>query len=195
MAINNCDYLIKGGLVPDCEKPLVGGYETEALILNFDEVMFECLTTAPRGEWNAAVRKVGTMGYPIKMIGATPFNGTAKTGVISPAGNRVQKTVKFVFADSGLSADNQADLLHNGKFIIITRPLDAGSDGKSKFEIIGKESPLRLSASSQDRNSADTHGGWDFTLTTTEPHAGNYFWDTDLATTLADYEALKVAAV
>lgn len=196
MAITNCNYLMDASLVPDCVNPLVAGYEEEALLLNFDDIVsFECLTDKPRGEWNAVVRKVGTMGYPIKMIGATPFSGTVKAGVVGASGNRTQKTVQFTFADAGLSADNKVDILHNGKFVVIMRPLHAGSDAKSKFEIIGKESPLRLTASAQDRNSADTNGGYTITLQTTEPHAGNYLWDTNYATTLADYEALKVAAV
>lgn len=190
--MTNCDYLLSGNLEGDCTNPPVKGYDREGVILNARDVL--AYTTAsgtpPRGQFKAIQRKEGTKGYSIVIPGRNPFEGTTKAGVAKATGVHVQKTVKFMFVDAGLTADNKVDILNNGDFVIVLKPTYQGSDNQSGYEIIGKESPLYFNASTQDRT-GDTDGAWDITLECTEPHAGNYLWDTDKATTEALFQGLK----
>ena len=190
-----CDYLINSAIGGNCENPLVDGYRREAVILNADDILsYTVAGSAPRGQFSAIVRKATTLGYAVTMEGDSPFAGTAKEGVTGVTGTRTQKTVKFMFADAGLTADNIIDKLQNGKFVMVLQPLHGGSDAKSYFEIIGKESPLYFSAVAQDRTSKDNFGAFDVTLTCVEPHTGNYLWAETKVATTALYEALKTAA-
>lgn len=195
--MNNCDFLITKDLKGDCTKPLVKGYTREGVLLNFEDVL--SYTTAvgalERGEFSGIVRKATTKGYSIISDDTMPFSGTVKSGVSKAIGVQSQKTVKFMFTDSGLTADNAIDIVQNGHFIIVLKKVGAGTNGKSKCEIIGKESPLVWSATAQDINSTDNDGAWDVTLQTTELHTGNYLWDTDAETTEALFQGLKTAAV
>ena len=195
--MNNCDFLITKDLKGDCTKPLVRGYSREGVLLNFEDVL--SYTTAvgalERGEFSGIVRKATTKGYSIISDDTMPFSGTVKAGVSKAIGVQSQKTVKFMFTDSGLTADNAIDIVQNGYFIVVLKKVGAGTNGKSKHEIIGKESPLVWSATAQDINSADNDGAWDITLQTTELHTGNYLWDTDFETTEALFQGLKTLAV
>ena len=195
--MNNCDFLITKDLKGDCTKPLVRGYSREGVLLNFEDVV--SYTTAvgalERGEFSGIVRKQGTKGYSIISDDTMPFSGTVKAGVSKAIGVQSQKTVKFMFTDSGLTADNAIDIVQNGYFIVVLKKVGAGSNSKSKYEIIGKEAPLIWSATAQDINSTDNDGAWDVTLQTTELHTGNYLWDTDAETTEALFQGLKTLAV
>jgi hypothetical protein len=191
--MENCKYLLEKDVVGDCNNLPVKNYEQEGVIMNYADIL-EYTTaegTIPRGQFNAIVRKVGTKGFSIIVPGLNPFEGTAKTGVIKTTGVQTNKLVKFKFVDAGLTADNIVDMLHNGKFVVVLKPIFQGSDNQSGYEIIGKQSPLYFNASSQDRT-GDTDGAWDITLECTEPNAGNYLWSTNKATTEALFQGLKV---
>ena len=193
MALESCDYLMKDNLHGNCEKPLVKGYHREAVLMNYEDVL--AYTTdagvTTRGQYSGITRKVGSKGVSI-LMDMNPFTGTVKSGVQKATGVHSQKTVKFLFNDAGLTADNKVDILQNGQFVIVVKPLHDGSDEQSGYEIIGKESPLVFNATAQDRNSTDNDGAWDVTLQCVEPHTGNYLWLDDKATTEALFQGLKV---
>ena len=190
--MNSCEFLLNADVAGDCTNLPVGGYENEAVLLNYKDVLgYTSELSAPRGQFSGIQRKVGTKGFAVVVNGSTPFAGTAKAGVAKPSGVSVQKTVKFMFADTGLTADNIVDVLNNGRFVIVMKRMYAGSEGKSKYEIIGQQYPLKFEATANDLTSEDTEGAWDITLTSTERNAGNYLWLTDEATTQALFEGLK----
>jgi hypothetical protein len=87
-----------------------------------------------------------------------------------------------LFIDQLASKEFEGVAVIEHKFKDFSRSALAGS---SAFEIIGLEVPL-TSVGQEIKNDpadANSEGGWMFALGTLEPHARNYWYQTDYATT------------
>jgi hypothetical protein len=182
----NCVDLIQQGYQKDCAREPKKGLGREAILINYEDVDWaKVVVGADANIITTLPLKSGKVGYSIQQF-KDPFNGTAKAFHEGTYINSWDKT--FVFAT--ITRDQQQSLklndpLANGKYVVIVRNEDGGSDGKATFEIYGYHNGLKLTAA--DHNPyGDTYGGDLFT--SQEQEAGRsamYLFNTDVATTEA----------
>jgi hypothetical protein len=182
----NCVDLIQRGYQKDCAREPKKGLGREAVLINYEDIDWaNVVVGADANIITTMPLKSGKVGYSIVQF-KDPFNGTAKAFHEGTYINSWDKT--FVFAT--ITRDQQQSLklndpLANGKYVVIVRNEDGGSDGKATFEIYGYHNGLKLTAA--DHNPyGDTYGGDLFT--SQEQEAGRsamYLFNTDVATTEA----------
>lgn len=182
----NCVDLIQQGYQKDCAREPKKGFGREAILINYEDIDWaNVVVGADANIITTLPLKSGKVGYSIVQF-KDPFNGTAKAFHEGTYINSWDKT--FVFAT--ITRDQQQSLklndpLANGKYVVIVRNEDGGSDGKATFEIYGYHNGLKLTAA--DHNPyGDTYGGDLFT--SQEQEAGRsamYLFNTDVATTEA----------
>jgi hypothetical protein len=182
----NCVDLIQRGYQKDCAREPKKGLGREAVLINYEDIDWaNVVVGADANIITTLPLKSGKVGYSIVQF-KDPFNGTAKAFHEGTYINSWDKT--FVFAT--ITRDQQQSLklndpLANGKYVVIVRNEDGGSDGKATFEIYGYHNGLKLTAA--DHNPyGDTYGGDLFT--SQEQEAGRsamYLFNTDVATTEA----------
>jgi hypothetical protein len=182
----NCVDLIQQGYQKDCAREPKKGLGREAVLINYEDIDWaNVVVGADANIITTLPLKSGKVGYSIVQF-KDPFNGTAKAFHEGTYINSWDKT--FVFAT--ITRDQQQSLklndpLANGKYVVIVRNEDGGSDGKATFEIYGYHNGLKLTAA--DHNPyGDTYGGDLFT--SQEQEAGRsamYLFNTDVATTEA----------
>lgn len=182
----NCVDLIQKGYQKDCAREPKKGLGREAVLINYEDIDWaNVVVGADANIITTLPLKSGKVGYSIVQF-KDPFNGTAKAFHEGTYINSWDKT--FVFAT--ITRDQQQSLklndpMANGKYVVIVRNEDGGSDGKATFEIYGYHNGLKLTAA--DHNPyGDTYGGDLFT--SQEQEAGRsamYLFNTDVATTEA----------
>ena len=182
----NCVDLIQQGYQKDCAREPKKGLGREAVLINYEDIDWaKVVVGADANIITTLPLKSGKVGYGIVQF-KDPFNGTAKAFHEGTYINSWDKT--FVFAT--ITRDQQQSLklndpLANGKYVVIVRNEDGGSDGKATFEIYGYHNGLKLTAA--DHNPyGDTYGGDLFTAK--EQEAGRsamYLFNTNVETTEA----------
>lgn len=196
-----CSTLIASDIQKSCSDPLVKGFKRQGLILNREDIDYSNST------WGSDVISVidlftSKKAYNIEMDMNNPFNGTNTEMVAADVANTFTHTVAFTVLNSDPDVcDDIIDKLASGEFVIILQAEfnnanKTGTPGDSVFRVYGWSKGLRASAINNDPYSADTGGGWHVELQEVEaPVSGYFFYNTDYATTVAAYEALKTAAV
>lgn len=184
-----CEKIITLEVEQDCANPIFTGLEKVGYIINKDEI---ASMTRTDSVVSAITMVTAKKAYRIYQETKTPFNGSNTEFAEGAVTNKVNKNVSFVILNDGKNIVEKAvEGLLNGEFVVVIARKWVNAPEDNKFEIIGSETGAKCTALSKDPNSADTDGGWAVTLTETNaPSPEVFFFDTDVATSLAALEAL-----
>jgi len=203
-----CDGLIERGIEPSCDNPIVGGIESNGVIVNrkdidFSKVIFEPDLTEPsivKGRKNVIQTmplKNGAKAYQIYIPTNKPFSGTTTTMEAGTNRNTFTNNVGFIILDNSPDVCEMIiDGLATGEFVIIYenkyKNLNKDTNaGDSAFQIVGYYQGLKASTLENDKYSEDTEGGWNVVLTETKvPKSALFLYNTDLETTRKQIESL-----
>ena len=177
-----CDNIIKQGISPSCDDPLVQGVEQRGVIINRDDIDFSAavFNATRKNVIETIALKGGKKGYEVVVMGSTPFTGTNTALATGTYRNTFTNTVSIVILDNGPDVcENVIDGLANGEFVVILENKFKGYQG------------LRASEMTNDKYSEDTDGGWAVSLQETRaPKSGVFLFKTDYETTAAAVESL-----
>lgn len=199
MATDICSYLLSGDIAPSCKDYVVPGFEQDGLIMNRDEIDFGAIEfdSARPNVISQLAMLAGKRAYRVRVLGNTPFTGTATSFVAGTYQNTFTNTVQFLVLDNGPDVcANVIDMLANGKFVMILentyKSLNKETNkGDSAFQIYGYTQGLAASAIENDKYSEETNGGWLVTMQETKASKSGFFlFKTDYATTKAMFESL-----
>lgn len=190
----NCDKRLAMAIAPDCDNPHVGGMEPDGVIINRADVDFDA-SVREKNIITTLALKSGKKGFEIYQIGNNPFTGSNSAFAAGTYINKFTHQVKFmVFDHSAECCEKVIDQMANGQFIVVLKNKHVGSDGKSKYQVHGFESGLRMTEGTHDQYSEDTEGGWAITLQETAPTSGLFMYNTSISATDAAFESLKSGA-
>lgn len=190
----NCDKLLAMAIAPDCNNPHVGGMEADGVIINRADVDFDACVREGNIITTLAL-KSGKKGFEIYQTGNNPFTGSNSAFAAGTYINKFTHQVNFlVFDHSAECCEKIIDQFANGQFITILKNKHVGADGKSKYQVYGYESGLRMTEGTHDQYSEDTEGGWAIALQETAPTSGLFLYNTSIAATDTAFESLKSVA-
>ena len=203
MALNACASTLANDLVKNCADPVIGGLEKVAYILNRADIDIAAtkasLVTGSNNVYASLVRLTGKKGYK-----ATNITNETTTKVDGTYVNKFQHVIKGALLDDGDIPGSVIEAISSGdgEFVAVVeyRFKDFSrttSPGSSAFNIIGLDVPLTSKGQEikNDKSSADTDGGWDFSLTCSDSHARTLWYSTSYTATKALFDALGTAAV
>lgn len=194
-----CDYMIKQGISPSCDDPLVQGVEQRGIIINRDDIDFSATTfnSTRKNVIETIALKSTKKAYEVVVLGSTPFTGTNTALAAGTYRNTFTNIVSIVILDNGPDVcENVIDGLANGEFVVILENKFKGlqkeeNPGDPAFQVYGWYQGLRASEMTNDKYSEDTDGGWAVSLQETRaPKSGVFLFKTDYETTAAAVESL-----
>lgn len=194
-----CDNVIKQGISPSCDDPLVQGVEQKGVIINRSDIDFSAtvFNSERKNVIETIALKSGKKAYEVLVLGATPFTGTNTAFAAGTYRNTFTNTVSIVILDNGPDVcENVIDGLANGEFVVILENKFKGlqketNPGDCSFQIYGWYQGLRASEMTNDKYSEDTDGGWAVSLQETKaPKSGLFLFKTDYDTTAAEVATL-----
>jgi len=188
MAFTPCSSLA-GNIASDCTNPRIKGYESIGLIFRKSAVKSLIIDAVnPR-----IIKSITFPEAPTKSVGIiynprqspAPFNGTKTEFQLES--NQFKKTVQFYYEGiGGTNSFNVVEPLKNiNDYVIILERKDKRGDGS--YQVFGWESGLTATAQVYDEET----GYWLITMECEEPHSELTLFDTDYATTKAQFEAFK----
>jgi len=189
MAYVDCAAAVTANIAPDCANPLTGGYTGRAVLFPVGKATFTVDATNPRTV-TAITLPVGEKWIVLdnKMM-TTPLEGSVtqsngdsgkleyeKTLVIHgpKRGSAFAKDVVEPLAESALG------------FFAVVEKRDLVGNGT--WEVIGKFQGLKVNPDGVVRNENENGADWVITLSCKERFSEVVFFDTDEATTRADFE-------
>lgn len=194
-----CDYMIKQGISPSCDDPIVQGVEQRGIIINRDDIDFSATTfnSTRKNVIETIALKSEKKAYEVVVLGSTPFTGTNTALAAGTYRNTFTNTVSLVILDNGPDVcENVIDGLANGEFVVILENKFKGlqkeeNPGDPAFQVYGWYQGLRASEMTNEKYSEDTDGGWAVSLQETRaPKSGVFLFKTDYETTAAAVESL-----
>lgn len=194
-----CDYMIKQGISPSCDDPIVQGVEQRGIIINRDDIDFSATTfnSTRKNVIETIALKSTKKAYEVVVLGSTPFTGTNTALAAGTYRNTFTNTVSLVILDNGPDVcENVIDGLANGEFVVILENKFKGlqkeeNPGDPAFQVYGWYQGLRASEMTNEKYSEDTDGGWAVSLQETRaPKSGVFLFKTDYETTAAAVESL-----
>lgn len=194
-----CDYMIKQGISPSCDDPIVQGVEQRGIIINRDDIDFSATTfnSTRKNVIETIALKSAKKAYEVVVLGSTPFTGTNTALAAGTYRNTFTNTVSLVILDNGPDVcENVIDGLANGEFVVILENKFKGlqkeeNPGDPAFQVYGWYQGLRASEMTNEKYSEDTDGGWAVSLQETRvPKSGVFLFKTDYETTAAAVESL-----
>lgn len=194
-----CDYMIKQGISPSCDDPIVQGVEQRGIIINRDDIDFSATTfnSTRKNVIETIALKATKKAYEVVVLGSTPFTGTNTALAAGTYRNTFTNTVSLVILDNGPDVcENVIDALANGEFVVILENKFKGlqkeeNPGDPAFQVYGWYQGLRASEMTNEKYSEDTDGGWAVSLQETRaPKSGVFLFKTDYETTAAAVESL-----
>lgn len=197
------DQLIAQDITPNCDDPIVQGFEAEGVIINRSDVDFAASAFSDTNDniIETLALKTGKKGYRIAVMGSQPFNGTNSVFAAGTYRNTFTHTVAFVVLNDGPDVrDKIIDGLANGEFVVVLENKFKGlqkatNKGAAAFQVYGWYQGLKPSEMSDGKYSEDTDGGWTVSLQETKsPKSGLYLFKTDYDTTAAAVKTLLTEA-
>lgn len=194
-----CDYMIKQGISPSCDDPIVQGVEQRGIIINRDDIDFSATTfnSTRKNVIETIALKSTKKAYEVIVLGSAPFTGTNTALAAGTYRNTFTNTVSLVILDNGPDVcENVIDGLANGEFVVILENKFKGlqkeeNPGDPAFQVYGWYQGLRASEMTNEKYSEDTDGGWAVSLQETRaPKSGVFLFKTDYETTAAAVESL-----
>ena len=194
--MGQCVSDIAGSIKLDCASPIEGGYTGRGVLIPMEAVPVLTKDANNPRIITAVALASGAKVVEVDNVSAVPFDGSSTTG------NNDAGFVKFVKAIALRMPQRGADfaakvlepLVKSGRgFIGIFEKVDRVGDGS--FEMIGVQSPLKVTDPSTVTRTETANGGaWSATMQSSEVYAESVLFDTDYATTLAKFEALLALA-
>lgn len=200
MNLNNACSFNLSALSIDCDVKTTIGIDS-VVLCNVDDLLpYETPVSASAGYADTSlIHAFGNQasGFGLVDLRSTPFEGSSKTtseGTVAPS---TTKTLQFLYFVPSYVEAKTLEELRRGKFVAVVKHSGAGTGPGQKFELIGYEVPLRLTACEKQMAAADTnganYGAYLVTLSTVEMTDNLYFGvasTADYAAELAAYEAL-----
>lgn len=184
----SCASILSGNISLDCENPIVGGYNGEAILIDLTytpTITYD--TTNPRKIKSIVCSERGV--HIIDNAFVTPFNGSTTAGNTDNGLNEYLKTVSFQVPMRGADASmNAVEPLFNSAFgyLIVLPKRDRVGDGS--FEVIGAKNPLRGDITTLTRDENANGGMWGLSMTTREQYA-----EVTLVGEGSDYDSARTA--
>ena len=184
----SCSSVLSGNITLDCDSPIVGGYNGEAVIVDW--------SYNPVITYDAAnPRKIKSITCPqggvhiVENAFVTPFNGSTTAGNTDNGLNEYLKTVSFQIPMRG--ADTSRDIVEpffnsSFGFLAVLPKRDRVGDGS--FEVVGAKGALRGDITTLTRDENANGGMWGLSLTCRESFA-----EVDLTGEDGTYESAKAA--
>jgi hypothetical protein len=197
-----CDTLLKMDISPNCDDPIVNGFEQNGVIINREDIDLSGSTfdAARKNVIKTLLLKAGKKGYQIKVTGKTPYTGTKTSLVAGAYRNSFNHEVHIVvLANDPDVCAGIIDGLANGTYVLVLenkyKALNKETTpGDAAYQVYGWYQGLSASAIENDKYSEDTEGGWAVTLTETKaPKSGLFLFNTDYATTKTQVGTLTAA--
>ena len=199
MGKNYCPTSLAGNLTKNCTDGLVMGVEKIGKLINWDDVDIEAtkasFVTDSKNTYASLVIKKGKKAY--RMGNISNLTTTKVDGAYS---SKFQHVISGAILDDGDDVGAIVEALgsNEGKFIAVVEHKfkDFGRSsrpGSSSFQIIGLDVPLTSNGQTiaNDKNSADTDGGWAFALACSDNAARTLWYSTSYAATKALFDALE----
>lgn len=195
MPDNNCLTTIANDLLIDCNNADVTGLEERVVLINYSDIAPAGIVYSGSDPTTKIVSDIilnaATTGYLLE--GVKQLNSFLNENVISDdAVNKWRHSfvgqVRNLTATARMEMDNMA----NGRFLVVVEKRWKGVDNESAFVVLGPQRGLRLTVGVE--NSAEAEGVYVFTIASEdnalESLGAPLFFDTDFATSLAEFENL-----
>lgn len=175
---NFCEKYIVQDIIPNCDNPMTKGAKSTATLINRADIEKITRSAENPNIITSIALKSGKKGYKVIQLGKKPFNGTTTALQANDNGNTVNKTVTIRILDAGPDiAQNVLNPLLNSDFVLILQNNYTGDGGKAKYEVIGAEQGLSVSAFDRDIYSEDAQSGYTIALTEEgAPSVALYLW-------------------
>lgn len=188
----SCVSNIAGNIGLDCQNPIEGGYTGRGVLIPMEAVPVLTKDAQNPRIISAIALASGAKVVAVDNEGSAPFDGSSTTGNADAGFTKFVKVISVRMPERGaeFAKDVIEPLVKSGRgFIGIFEKVDRVGDGS--FEIIGAQSPLKVTDPSTVTRQENANGGaWVANLQSTELYAESVLFDTDYATTLAKFEAL-----
>lgn len=188
----SCVSNIAGNIGLDCQDPIEGGYTGRGVLIPMEAVPVLTKDAQNPRIISAIALASGAKVVAVDNEGSAPFDGSSTTGNADAGFTKFVKVISVRMPERGaeFAKDVIEPLVKSGRgFIGIFEKVDRVGDGS--FEIIGAQSPLKVTDPSTVTRQENANGGaWVANLQSTELYAESVLFDTDYATTLAKFEAL-----
>lgn len=194
-----CDEILKRGISPSCEDPLVPGLESDGVIMNRADVDFASAVfdATRKNVLKTLALSARKKAYKVYVPGKTPFTGTKTSLAQGTYRNTFTHDINIVVLDN--DPDVCADIidgLANGSYVLVLENKykalqKAETPGDAAFQVYGWYQGLRANTIENDKYSEETDGGWLVALQETKvPKSGLFLFNTDYTTTKAQVETL-----
>ena len=194
-----CDEILKKGISPSCEDPLVPGLESDGVIMNRADVDFASAVfdTTRKNILKTLALSARKKAYKVYVPGKTPFTGTKTSLAQGTYRNTFTHDINIVVFDN--DPDVCADIidgLANGSYVLVLENKykalqKTETPGDAAFQVYGWYQGLRANTIENDKYSEETDVGWLVALQETKvPKSGLFLYNTDYTTTKAQVETL-----
>lgn len=188
----SCVSNIAGNIGLDCQNPIEGGYTGRGVLIPMEAVPVLTKDAQNPRIISAIALASGAKVVAVDNEGSAPFDGSSTTGNADAGFTKFVKVISVRMPERGaeFAKDVIEPLVKSGRgFIGIFEKVDRVGDGS--FEVIGAQSPLKVTDPSTVTRQENANGGaWVANLQSTELYAESVLFDTDYATTLTKFEAL-----
>lgn len=198
MANASCAAKLAANIAIDCERPIVGGYTGEGILIPLSSVTPEIVQDAanPRKILSITIG-AGEKVVFVDNVSSTPFGGSSTAGNADSGYPEFAKTiaVRIPMRGAKVSRDVIEPLVDDpAGFLGIFPKRDKVGDGS--FEVIGFLNPMRGDISSLSRDESANGGAWGLNLVSTESWAEVDLVGADgtYASALENYGQLKAKA-
>lgn len=193
----SCIGNIAGNIGLNCDSPIEGGYTGRGVYIPMEAVPVPTIDANNPRIVTAFALATGAKVVAIDNEGSAPFSGSTTTGNADAGYTRFVKQIaglRLPERGADFAKNVLEPLVKSGRGgILILEKVDRVGDGS--FEVIGLQSPAKVTdPSTVTRDESANGGAWAVTLQSNEVYAETVFFDTDYATTLAKFEALLAQA-
>lgn len=192
----SCVSNIAGNIGLDCQNPIEGGYTGRGVLIPMEAVPVLTKDVQNPRIISAIALASGAKVVAVDNEGSAPFDGSSTTGNADAGFTKFVKVISVRMPERGakFAEDVVEPLVKSGRgFIGIFEKVDRVGDGS--FEVIGAQSPLKVTDPSTVTRQENANGGsWVANLQSSELYAESVLFDTDYATTLAKFEALLASS-
>lgn len=155
------------------------GYERVGWIFNWTDI--DQSTKVYTNNYVKFSLKAGKVGYPIYDRSKNPFKGTKSDATVGDYYAKYVETVSFPMLINDPANAIAAEIIANGKSVIMLENVEKGVDDTSRYPIYGIDNGLTLTSEIGEQAS---DVAWVATLdSTNSKQAAFFFYDTDAATT------------
>ena len=192
----SCVSNIAGNIGLDCQNPIEGGYTGRGVL-----IPMEAVPVLTKDAQNPRIISAITLASGAKVVavdneGSAPLDGSSTTGNADAGFTKFVKVISVRMPERGaeFAKDVIEPLVKSGRgFIGVFEKVDRVGDGS--FELIGAQSPLKVTdPSTVTRQESANGGAWVANLQSSELYAESVLFDTDYATTLAKFEELLASS-